>query len=200
MRESKEELARIRHDARHHCLLIEEYIHSGEKEKLLAYVKRYREELESRGSKNSSFSTCCNETVNSILSVYARRAREKNIEVTVYAKVAGYIPVKDIDLVAVIANIFENAIQGCCMSFAPEKKIQISVTRKANKIVIQCRNTCAPNVKLKHGLPASDKRGGTGILSILKVVSFYNGEVKFAVEDRMFVVRILLNITKEANG
>ncbi len=200
MRESKEELARIRHDVRHHCLLLEEYLRNGENEKMLAYVKRYREELESGGSTKPSFGMHCNETVNNILSAYTRRAREKNIEVAVCARLEGNIPVKDIDLVAVIANIFENAIHGCCMSPEPEKKIQVSVTRKENKIVIQCRNTCAPDVKLKHGLPVSSKKGGTGILSILKVVSFYNGEVEFAVEQGMFVVRILLNIPKEASG
>lgn len=194
MRESKEELARIRHDARHHCLLIEEYIHREEKEKLLAYVKQYREELESRELEKTCTEMHCSETINSILAVYAKRAREENIEVTVYAKISGNIAAKDIDLVAVIANIFENAIHGCCMSFAPEKKIRISVTRKRNKIVIQCKNTCAPNVKLKHGLPESDKGDRTGILSILKVVSFYNGEAEFSVEEGMFAVRILLNI------
>lgn len=199
MRESKEELARIRHDARHHCLLIEEYIRSGENEKLITYVEQYREELESRGAKENHPEIFSNETINYILSIYTKRAKEKNIEVTVTAKMAGNIPVKDIDLVAIIANIFENAIHGCCLSFSPNKQIQISVTQKGNKIVIQCKNTCAPNIKLKHGLPESEQGGGVGILSILKVSSFYHGEVAFAVENGMFVVRILLNITKVEN-
>jgi len=199
MRESKEELARIRHDARHHCLLIEEYIRSGENEKLIAYIKQYREELESRRPEEGRAGIYCSETLNNILSVYAKRAEEEHIKVTMHANIAGSTAVKDVDLVTVVANIFENAIHGCCMSFAPEKKIQISVTRKNNKIVIQCRNTCPPNVKLKHGLPESDKGDRTGILSILKVVSFYNGEVEFAVEEGLFVVKILLNVAKKAN-
>ena len=195
MHESKEELARIRHDARHHCLLIEEYIRSGDQEKLIAYVKQYRSELESRELEENHTAMHCSETVKNILSVYTKRAEEENITVTVDARIAGDIAVRDIDLVAVIANIFENAIHGCRMSFAPEKKIQMSVTRKRNKIVIQCRNTCAPNVKLKHGLPEPARDGGgTGILSILKVASYYNGETEFSVEGEMFVVRILLNI------
>lgn len=196
MRESKEELARIRHDAKHHCLLIEEYIRNRENEKLISYVKQYREDLQSRELEKANIDMYCSETINNILSVYSKRAREEHIEVTVHAKTAGSIAAKNIDLVAVIANIFENAIQGCCASSAAEKKIQISVTQKRNKIVIQCRNTCSQNVKLKHGLPESDTGEKTGILSILRVVHFYNGEAQFSVEDGMFVARILLNIAK----
>lgn len=196
MRESKDELSRIRHDARHHCRLIEEYINKKETDKLAAYIHQYREELESRRSQAARLG---NETIHNILSVYIRRAKEKNIDVTVQSKVAGNIPIKDIDLVAVIANIFENAIHGCNMSFSPVKKIHFSIKRKGNKIVIQCKNTCSPNVKLKHGLPVSDTGGGTGILSILKVASFYNGEAAFSLEEGMFVVRILLNASREEN-
>lgn len=193
MKESKEELDRIRHDVRHHCLLIEEYIQNDEKDKLLSYVKKYREEIESRKFQDFSECICCNETINSILYVYAKRAREEQIQVTMRVNVKGKIAVQDIDLVAVIANLFENAIHGCTACGAEDKKIYISVMRKGRKMVVQCKNTCALDVKLKHGLPEG---GGTGILSILKVVSFYNGEAEFAVENGMFVSRILLNIAK----
>lgn len=190
MNESKEELARIRHDARHHCLLIEEYIRNGMHDKLLTYVKQFRKDIESQKTE----CVCGNETINSILSVYARRAAEKKIQVTMHAKVAGDIAVRDIDLVAVIANIFENAIHGCLASGEPVQKIHISVTRKGKKIAVQCRNTCASDVKLKNGVPKSDTGGGMGIPSVLKVVSHYNGEAEFSAEDGMFIVRILLNI------
>ena len=36
--------------------------------------------------------------------------------------------------------------------------------------------------------------GGVGVSSIRKVVSYYNGETDFFVDDGMFVVRILINI------
>lgn len=81
MNESKEQLARIRHDIRHHCLLIEEYIRNGETDKLLAYVKQYREDVENREPE----CICGNETISNILTVYARRAKKEDIEVTMQA-------------------------------------------------------------------------------------------------------------------
>lgn len=196
MCKSKEELARIRHDARHHCLLIEEYIRSGESDKLLAYVKQYREDVE------DGESSCPggNETIGNILSIYIGQAQKENITVTTNVQVKGNIAVRDIDLVAVIANIFENAIHGCLASGRPEKNIYISVTRKGRKMVIQCRNTCAEDTRIKNGLPESDRGNRTGIASVLKVVSYYKGETEFLLEDGMFVVKILINIPEESSS
>ena len=191
MHESEEEAARIRHDARHHCLLIEEHIRNGENDKLLGYVNQYKEYIES----TEVDCICNNETINSILSVYSRWAKEKGIQVTMCVKAAGEIAVKDIDLVAVIANIFENAIHGCIESCQPGQKIDISVMRKGKKIVVQCRNTCLKDIKLKNGMPGNGK--GTGIYSVMKVVSYYNGEAEFDVKDGMFIVKILLNILQD---
>lgn len=64
-------------------------------------------------------------------------------------------------------------------------------------MVIQCRNTCAQDIKIKNGLPESDTGTRTGISSILKVVSYYKGETEFLLEDGMFVVKILLNIPEK---
>lgn len=196
MKESSQELDRIRHDARHHCLFIEEYARNNEKEELLAYVRQYRQELEQHKTQGAlSYAHGCG-TIHNILSVYARRAEQEGIQVTMHVKAAGEIAVEDIDLVAIIANIFENAIHGCAASGRKEKKIHISVMRKGCKIVIQCCNTCAADVKLKHGLPESGKGSGTGIFSVLKTAAFYNGEAEFAVENGMFAARVLLNAGK----
>lgn len=194
MRESKEELARIRHDIRHHCLLIEEYIKKEENDKLLTYVKQYREDIENVGENEY---ICGNETISNILSVYTRRAEKDNIRVMLRVNTEGEVTVRDIDLVAVIANIFENAIHGCLASGKPEQEIHISVTRKGKKIVIQCQNTCAADVKLRNGIPEPDTGSGVGISSVLKVVSYYNGEAEFVVEDDMFIARILLNLPEK---
>lgn len=193
MRKSKEDLARIRHDARHHCLLVEEYIKNGENDKLLAYVRQYREDMENRKTR----CICGNETIDAILTIYIEMAQKENIAVTTNVLMAGNIAVRDIDLVAVVANIFENAIHGCLASGSREKKIHISITKKGKKMVIQCRNTCAQDIKIKNGLPESDTGTRTGISSILKVVSYYKGETEFLLEDGMFVVKILLNIPEK---
>ena len=45
-RMEEKEAARLRHDMHHHCLLIREYVKDEDKDKLLAYLKQYGEEIE----------------------------------------------------------------------------------------------------------------------------------------------------------
>lgn len=190
MKETEEESIRIRHDIRHHFLLIEEYIKNGENEKLLSYVRQYREDLENRKRER----ICSNETVNSILSAYGRYAQEEKIHISMNVKISEHVAVRDIDLVAILANIVENAIHGCLHSGKSRQEICILIDEKGNKIAIQCKNTCTQDVQFHKGLPKSAKEGSVGVRSIVKVVSYYNGETDFFTEDGMFVARVLINI------
>lgn len=190
MRESGKEAVRIRHDMRHHCLLIEEYIKNGENEKLLAYVKQYEEDMESSRAER----ICANETINSILTAYRRYAKKEKISITMDVKASEEIAVRNIDMVAVLANVVENAIHGCLRSERVEKEIGLSVIQKGNKIVIRCKNTCAGDVEFQDGLPVSSSGRGIGVSSIMKVVSDYNGETDFSMDNGMFFVRILMHM------
>lgn len=190
MRESEVEAARIRHDVRHHTLLIKEYVRKKEYEELLEYLAQYDEDVEKWKAEDISR----NRVVNSILSSYARKARSQDIQVDMDVRVAEGLPIRDIDWVAILANVFENAIHGCADSGLPQQKIDIYIARKGNKVIIQCRNTSNGDVVFRKGLPQSKKGGGIGIFSIIKAASNYKGETDFAMEDGQFVTRILLNI------
>lgn len=188
--ESEKEAARIRHDVRHHVLLIKDYIEKGDMENLMEYLDEYGEDVGNRRVKV----ICAHPAVNSILSVYTRQARSKKIAVNLDVGVMPGIQVRDIDWVAILANIFENAIHGCQDSGKMEQEIDIYIGIKANKVIIQCANTCAGNVRIRQGLPGSGKGEGIGTASIIKTASRYGGEVDFAMEDDRFVSRIMLNL------
>ncbi len=190
MRESEAEAARIRHDVRHHTLLIEEYVHKGEYDELLAYLAQYGEDVQKRKVKDISK----NRAVNSILSAYAKKARSHNIQVDLDVRVAENLPIRDIDWVAILANVFENAIHGCIASGLLHQVIDIYIAQKRNKVIIQCRNTSTEEIIFRKGLPQSEKGGGIGVHSIIKAASNYEGETDFTVEHGQFVTRILLNL------
>lgn len=190
MRESEKEAARIRHDVRHHIMLIREYVRKGEMDQLLSYLEQYGDDVEHRSVKD----ICQNQTVNSILSAYARKAKSQGIRVTMDVKVAEGLQIRETDWVAMLANVFENAIHGCTCSGVSQQEIHIYIAQKGNKVVIQCRNTSADDVIFYGGLPQSDKGGGLGVFSIRKAASRYGGETDFVVEDGMFLTRILLNL------
>ena len=172
MRESEKEAARIRHDVRHHTFLIKEYVQKGEFDGLMEYLDQYNSDVENQKVKY----ICQNRAVNSILSVYARKAESQGIATEIDVRVPEELVIRDIDWVAILANIFENAIHGCLCSGISENKIKIYINQKGNKVVIQCRNTSNSKVKFHNGLPVSDKGGGIGVSSIIKAASRYDGE------------------------
>ena len=180
MRESEIEAARIRHDVRHHTLLIREYVQKREYGQLLAYLTQYDEDVEKWKVKDVSR----NLAVNSILLAYAKTARRQNIQVNMDVRLGENLPIRDIDWVAILANMFENAIHGCAGSRQPQQEIDIYISPESVKLVV-----------LRKGLPQSDKGGGMGVASIMKAVSRYEGETDFSVQDGMFITRILLNLT-----
>lgn len=189
MKEAEKEATRIRHDVRHHILLIEESIQKGDMENLTSYLKQYSEDIAVKAEKP----VCANKTINSILSAYARQAKSKNIVVTMNVKLPEGLMIRDIDWVAILANIFENAIHGCVYSKKPEQKINLCIFKKGTKIIIQCCNTSSENVNFHKGLPVSDTGGGVGVSSIIKTVSRYDGQTDFTVKNGEFITTILLN-------
>ncbi len=193
VRESEKESARIRHDIRHHVLLLKEYVEKKDMDHLLHYLDQYSEDMESR----RAVPICANPAVNSILSTYTRQAKSKNIQVFIDAGVPQNLSIRDIDWVAILANMFENAIHGCINSGRSEQEIDIYIAKKGNKIIIQCSNTCAEDIKFHKGMPKSGKKEGIGTSSIVKTASHYNGEVDFLIEDGRFVTRILLNLQEK---
>lgn len=195
MRESEKEAARIRHDVRHHTLLIKEYVQKGEFEELMDYLDQYGEDVESWKARD----VCRNRAVNSILTAYARKAEIQNIDTHMDVKLSEGLAIRDVDWIAILANMFENAIHGCAASGARERSIRIFIAQKKNKVIIQCSNTSGP-VSFDKGLPQSSDGDGLGVFSIRKAASRYNGETDFSVEEGQFITRILLNLSVPSQG
>lgn len=194
LEESVEWGRRIRHDTRHHNAVIAEYARRGQKEELLAYLEEYDKEI----STGIAETICANTAVNNILSAYTRRAREEQIKVTLDVELGENLSIPGIDLVAILANAYENAIYGC-MEVKKEGDdrecfIHLMLKRKKNKLVIYCSNTCRKETAFKNGQPKPEFTGGVGVLSIIKTAENYDGEYDFKNDDGVFVFRLIMNI------
>lgn len=72
------------------------------------------------------------------------------------------------------------------------------IQHKGNKLIIQCKNSCAEDVHFSNGLPQAVGRTGTGITSIVDAAAAYAGNTEFSAQHGTFVSRILLNDWEEA--
>ncbi len=193
LEESVESGRRIRHDARHHNAVIAEYVRREQKEELLAYLKEFEKETDY----GTPEMICANAAVNNILSAYTKKARGEGIEVILDVEIGKNLTIPSIDLVAILANAYENAIYACMEVKKSQDGrncfIHLMLRKRNNKLVFSCRNTCRIEMELKDGQPKTEFTGGIGVSSIIRSAEKYGGKYDFQNDNGVFVFRLIMN-------
>ncbi|PHV69463.1 hypothetical protein CS063_15475 [Sporanaerobium hydrogeniformans] len=187
---------RDRHDLRHHYDTLIAMLQREKTQEALSYLNAQTQRTE----KPVLAGICEHLAANVNLSRWAERAREKGIKTEIDARIPSNLPMDEVALVGIIANSFENAVEGCLRcSDATEKyitvKIVYSVYNGARKLQIIVQNSCADNIIFESGFPISQKcGGGTGTKSITYIAERYSGMVEFTAEKGVFRTRVLLHL------
>ena len=174
-----------RHDRRHHNLVMLEFAKNNDIESLREYLIQL---MKSDSEVWGEVRHCENTTVNTVLAVYERRAKENGIRVHISALVSADIDVLPQDLVIVIANIFENAIHALTTLKNKDRHIDIVVKETAQRLLVKVENPCKDKIlfdKSQHGI---------GINSIIATAGKYDGMYDFTAEDGIFSAKVILNL------
>ena len=95
-------------------------------------------------------------------------------------------------LVAILANLLENALNSCKeLEAFGHPKIEIQILEKDSNLLIVCRNTCSDKLEIADDLP---QKRGIGISSIISACGHYNGKVDYTVKDGVCSVYAVLEI------
>ena len=187
---------RDRHDLRHHYDTLLSMLYGGKTREAVSYL-----EAQTLRTESAVIAGICEHlATNVILSRWAERARENGIKTEINARVPANIPIDEIALVGILANSFENAVEGCLRCpVGIERyitiKIAYSVNNGSKKLNIIFENSCDDNIIFENSLPKSKKLGGgIGTKSIIYTAEKYNGLVDFTAENGVFRTRILLHL------
>ena len=107
----------------------------------------------------------------------------------------------DTDIFAVFGNALDNAIE--CLQKVPKEKrsLRISIGRVGNMAKAQIENYSENEIELKNGFPKTSKKiegtHGFGVKSIAGTMKKYNGIVHYAIEDKTFIMMIVLPCSKQ---
>lgn len=187
---------RDRHDLRHHYDTLLAMLAGGKTQEAVSYLNAQTQRTES-----AVFAGICQHlAANAILSRWAARARDSGIKTQIDARIPANLPMDEVSLVGILANSFENAVEGCLR--CPDGterfinvKIAYSVYNGAGKLHIVFENSCADHIVFESGFPKSQKQGGgTGTKSISYTAEKYNGMVEFTAENEVFRTRVLLHL------
>ena len=176
--------SRARHDRRHHNLVMLEFANNNEIESIREYLKSL---VDGDNEVCGEVRHCDNLTINTVLTVYERRARESGISVKISAKASQDLEVSPQDLVIVIANLFENAIHATQKN-KNNKVIDIIIKGNAQRLLIKVENPC------KNNLTFDETLYGVGIHSVIATTNKYEGMYDFIAEDGIFSAKISLNL------
>lgn len=174
------------HDMRHHYQIMLSYVRENEMEKLTDYLERQTERIEAI----TTGRFCENETVNNIIRVYYQKAAVQDISMQVRAAVKPGLSASAPDLVAIVANVLENAIHGALDSGRKQPEIQVNICHKEQRLVIDCENTCAAKLDFEE-IP--EYLRGIGIHSIMATAEKYNGLCRFSAKDGTFRCMVIID-------
>ena len=177
--------SKARHDRRHHNLVMLGLAKSGDFETLTKHLTNL---VDDDNKVWGETRYCENNTVNMILTMYKRRASQNGISVKISAKASGSLAVPPQDLVVVIANLFENAINEVANLKSKEGYIDIQIKDSPERLLIKIDNPCRANLTFDENLY------GIGIRSVISTTSKYEGMYDFTAEDGVFSAKIILNL------
>ena len=177
--------SQARHDRRHHNLVMLEFANNNDIESVREYLKNLVEN-ESRVFGESRY--CENRTVNTVLTVYERRAKESGIAVRISVNAGRNLAVSPQDLVVVIANLFENAIHAVQKLESKDSCIKVFIKESARRLVIKVENPCADDFSF------DETCYGVGICSVIAAANKYNGMFDFNAENGIFSAKVSLNL------
>lgn len=151
---------RARHDLRHHNLALLALAEQGNTAELVRYLRSMTEVEHAAETVWRE-----NDTLSSVLSVYAAKAAAAGIKTDVLAQAERDLAIPPDELVTVAVNLFENAIHGAAVSGAPKPYVTARVHRKSDKLVIRMENACSPQLDYPDGFP-SEKYGAERFLAV----------------------------------
>lgn len=193
MEKNIEDTKRLRHDLRHHLLIIKELLKTDITQDITPYLNEYIDTLEFEEKK----SVCENYAVNAIVCHYISLAKKNNIEINTFINLPLHSFVPDSDLCVIFGNLLENAYDACLRQSSSEKRfIWLKATISGEHIItIIIKNSHDSKIRCKNNLFFSSKRPGVGIgiESVKRIASLYHGTSRFHYSDSIFTASILLN-------
>lgn len=178
---------RTQHDYRHHNRMILQFAQSNDVKSIIDYIDDLDDcEL------YSDIRYCDNICVDNILRFYIGNAQSAGITVKYDVDIDESTNIQDVDLVAILANVLENAIHAA-EAVKVNKTIDITIHKKGIKLLIKCVNTATGPIRFENGLPKRKKGNGVGVQSILQSAEKYRGDVSFDFKDDLFTCHVILN-------
>ena len=189
MNKQYERSRKVIHDIKKHLNVLSELNHKDNQK-----TNTYSEMIEKEVDSLFSGFQCSNEILSIVFSQKISLAESLNINVETKVEDINFDFMSDLDITALFANIWDNAIEAC--KKAEEKHIIFEISQVNGFILITEKNSFNGKIKRNNGKILSSKKNHTGVgLSIIKsTVEKYKGLLISNIEDKTFCIEITIPI------
>ena len=186
-----EELRQFRHDVKNRLAAMQQMLKQHNYEQVMQYTDKIAERL----NDTAQYSNCGNIAIDSILNYKLSKAKAMGIDVKARVVIPADIPVDEDDIVVILGNILDNAIEAN-ERVSEGKYIRVDFDMDRGNAFIRVKNRYDSVVNCVNGKFLTRKEEsqlhGIGLKSVDAVVQKYNGLVDIEYDETEFVVNILM--------
>lgn len=176
------------HEYKNHMTCIACMLKEGEIQEAIDYISGIIGEL--KGDPNLIDTN--NLAVNIVLNTKYQEAISKNIMVILQLNDLSKIRIKNDDIVVILSNILNNAIEAC-IKLKSDRKIWIKIVDEEKMTIISIKNTCEERISDKMLITSKSNKleHGFGISNICEIIDKYDGVDIIRQENGRFVFTML---------
>lgn len=138
--------------------------------------------------------------LNVVLNQKCRLAKRKDISFLFYANDLSDLWLEEQDVVSLLSNLLDNAIEAC-EKLESERKIWVKLVREKRQFVLSIRNTVPEPVDIQNDeIPTSkeDKvKHGIGLKNVQMILNKYEGMGMMRYEERCFLYTAVIPDIRE---
>ncbi len=179
---------KMKHDLKHILSYVYNNIEMNKLEEAKKNIKDYVDSIEYSDSiiitENSILNFCVNKL--------SEQAKVKNIDFSASINTIYKPNIADNDLLLVLSNIFDNALENC----EGMKKLEVIISKKNNYYILEVVNSISNESIDTTNLTTTKSNKvlhGHGLKSVKDIIKKYNGNFVFNSQNNKFKVKIALN-------
>ncbi len=180
----------MRHDMKHHIIILKNLIDASEYEK----ASKYLEDMSDYMGLDIKIIKTGNAAADSILNYYYRELNRIGGMLKADIKIAEDLPVDDFDLNIILSNLLSNACEA--VGKLPEKIVYLNARYDRGVTFIRVQNEYAGSIERQGERILTGKsddhrqRHGLGLLSVKRTVCKYGGKMSINTDNNIFKVEI----------
>ena len=194
MQSSTEELQEFRHDMNNQFIALSQLIRAEHYEEAEKQLNRLAVLTKSK----IIYSTSGNVIIDGLINYKLQNALSDNIKVKTEIAVPKQINIETTDLVTILGNLIDNALNALADVSADKRSLTIKLVFSQERLIIRISNPYVGDVVCKDGRIVSAKQDsrkhGYGLNNIEKAVNKYTGYMDIDYSDNIFTVDILMYI------